>query len=498
MSNHAIGGPGSAPGAGNAELEQECARLRLERARLRKTMEVLRDISVEMDLDILLAIIMEQATEVASADRSSLFLYDDATDELYSLIAQGLDTSEIRFPAGRGLAGYVVRTGRTLNIADAYDDPRFNREWDDRTGYRTRSVLAVPMRTPQGKVTGVLQVLNKQGASVFGPEDEETLGALATNAAVFVENARLHERIEQLFEAFVRVSISCIDERDPATSGHSARVAAYTVNLARLVHEDQSPRFAGVRFTRDELRELRYAGLLHDYGKIGVRESVLCKANKLTDVGLGLVLTRLEREMLASRLTAPDGGSTTAEAPPERLGRLQEYRELVCRVNVPGTLAARDGALLDRMLEERLLTAEEHEALSVRSGNLTRAEWEDMRSHVGRSYEILRQMPWPESLARLPEISYCHHEKLDGSGYPRGLQGDAIQLAARLLCVADIYDAITASDRPYKKAMEPEEAFAVLREEAGRNRLDPDLVTLFIEGGAWKIEGVEKGALLAY
>ncbi len=422
-------------------------------------LEAISELSGELELDLLLGRAMDVSTRLIEADRSSLFIYDQERDELWSKVAQGIDTLVLRFPAAKGLAGAAAHSGEIVNVPDAYGDDRFNPEFDRATGYTTSSVLCVPMKDVKGRVLGVIQVLNRVGGGPFGPRDEEMLAALGSHVAVFIENAQLHESIETLFASFVRSASTAIEERDPTTSGHSKRVAKYALKLARTVHQEKVS-----VFTRARMRQLRYAALLHDFGKIGVRESVLTKRNKLTDEGVELITERFRRMELEG---------TDAD--------LEAALELVKRANVPGRLSDEDVAGLRALGEAGALTAREVECLSVARGNLTPAEWDDMRSHAGRSLHILAEMPWPEDYARVPEIAHRHHEKLDGSGYPSGLTGDDIDLDARILGIADIYDALTAEDRSYKPAIPHDRAREILLGDAEAGRLDMGLVRLFLE-----------------
>ncbi|MHC4506400.1 MAG: GAF and HD-GYP domain-containing protein, partial [Planctomycetota bacterium] len=340
-----------------------------------KTTELLgaiRRLSGELELDVLLARAMEVSTHLVEADRSSLFIYDRADDELWSKVAQGLDTRVLRFPASKGLAGSCARTGEVVNVPDAYEDERFNPEFDKKTGYRTRSVLCMPMKDARGHVLGVIQVLNRARGVPFDALDEAMLETLGSHVAVFIENAQLHEAIETLFESFVRAASTAIEERDPATSGHSRRVARYAVNLARAAHRAKI-----TEFTRARLRQLRYASLLHDFGKIGVRESVLVKQNKLTDDRVELVAERLRRRELER-----EGDSKESDG-------LSGAIDFVRRANVPGFLSDEDVERLQGLAERGVLTAEEAERLTIRRGNLTAEEWKDMRSHADRSVHIL-------------------------------------------------------------------------------------------------------------
>ena len=271
-------------------------RLQARVAKLGRILEVAKALVAERDLDRLLKLIVQAAARVVEADRCSLFLVDKAKGELWSKIAQGVGTREIRFPMGRGIAGTVAETNTPINIADAYDDPRFNPDVDKETGYRTKSILCVPMRSLEGEVVGVLQALNKILGGTFTEEDEELLSALGGQAAVAVNNALVNQEIAQLFEGFVRASVVAIESRDPTTAGHSDRVARLSVGLADVLPSagHTAGRWKDFRLGNDERQELRYAALLHDFGKVGVRENVLVKANKLEPGELETLRARFE------------------------------------------------------------------------------------------------------------------------------------------------------------------------------------------------------------
>jgi HD-GYP domain-containing protein (c-di-GMP phosphodiesterase class II) len=239
--------------------------------RTRDLLEVGKAISGEIELDSLLRLIMEKTSHLLRADRSTVFLLDMERKELWSKVAQGLQDAEIRFPMHLGIAGSVATTGETINIADAYQDPRFNPEVDRKTGYRTRSILTMPMRNKRGEIIGVFQCLNKEGGGAFTREDEELLEALSSQAAIAIENAQLYEEQKKQFNSIIEVLASSIDARDPYTAGHSRRVMEYTVGTAQEMN-----------FSRKGLEALRVAAFLHDYGKIGVHDAILRKPGNLT------------------------------------------------------------------------------------------------------------------------------------------------------------------------------------------------------------------------
>ena len=473
--------------------------------KLGSVLEVAKAMAAERDLDALLHLIVRETARVAGADRCTLFLIDRERDALYSKIAQGVREDEaIRVPLGVGIAGYVARTGETVNLADAYRDPRFNPAVDQATGYRTLTLLCVPLRQPDGTIIGVLQVLNKLDGGAFDPEDEELLLALAGQGASAIANALHREEVETLFEGFVRASVVAIESRDGTTAGHSERVARLTLGLADAVERETTGPYANLRFDDEQRMELRYAALLHDFGKVGVREEVLVKANKLHPweitslrdrflyarrsleveslrrqrdlllLGAGREAIRREEEMLA-----------------ERLAEIDRAWELVSLCNRPTVLPVGGFGGLEALArihyvgpdgkEHPLLTTDEVELLSIRQGSLSPRERLEIQSHVSHTYRFLSRIPWTRALRRVPEIAYAHHEKLDGSGYPRGLSGSAIPVEARMMTVADIYDALTVSDRPYKRSIPHELALSILEDEAKQGKIDAELVRIFIE-----------------
>jgi HD-GYP domain-containing protein (c-di-GMP phosphodiesterase class II) len=486
--------------------ESGTARLRaleLENERLRLLLETAQDLSAERNLDLLMGLIVERTSKVMNCERSSVFLLDRRTQELYSLFAQGLDAKEIRFSVFSGLAGWAVRLGETVNIEDAYRDERFNQAVDRQTGYRTQAVLCLPLYDRRGQIMGAIQCLNKRGASdatqVFDKTDEALLGAFAAQAAIFLENSALQREMDRLLEAVVAGISRALDDRDPCTSGHSRRVTLMALALGKAVHEAATPPFKDVLYTRERLRRLRYAGLLHDVGKIGVREHILCKKNKLLPTELDALRARFDaaRDRLRAdtleqawpkRATASVDEILAADFAPAAAA-LDSAVALLEKVNVPGPMTEAETAFLCELSQTNRLTAQEFEQLSVRSGNLTASEWADMRAHASKSRLLLSEIPWPPDLLGLPEIASGHHEKLDGAGYPEGLKGENVPFDSQVLCVADIYDGLTASDRPYKKAIPHERARFILDDEAAKGKIIPELVKLFFDVECWKAAG---------
>ncbi len=477
--------------------------------KLSAILDVAKAMTVQRDLERLLALILEAATRVVDADRSSIFIVDRERQELWTKVAQG--TGEIRIPLNTGIAGAVATTGRTVMIADAYSDPRFNRSVDQSTGYRTRNILCVPMCGVTGEVSGVLQALNKRHGD-FTSEDEELLWALGGQAASSIENALLHEEISRLFEGFVGASVLAIESRDPTTAGHSARVAALTVELASSLEHVHDGQYARVRFTREEINEIRYASLLHDFGKVGVREPVLVKADKLYPFEMEglrarfeLVRARLEADTYRRRLELverrgePEVAQALAlegEAFTKASKELDEIFEFITACNKP-TVLPRGG--FERLEEIRqrafpdgrggavpLLTEHEVRSLAIPKGSLSDTERREIESHVTWTYRFLSQIPWTRSLKAVPTIAYAHHEKLDGKGYPRALHAPEIPVQSRMISISDIFDALTAADRPYKKALGAEAALDILKREADQGQLDKELFEVFLGRRIWE------------
>ena len=473
-------------------------------------LEVAKALVAERDLDRLLELIVRAAARVVEADRCTLFLVDHERGELWSKVAQGVGMKEIRFPMGRGIAGAVAQTNTSVNIPDAYADPRFNQNVDLQTGYRTRSILCIPMRSVVGEVVGVLQALNRLDGNPFNEEDEELLSALGGQAAAAVNNALLHHEIEQLFEGFVRASVVAIESRDPTTAGHSGRVARLSVGLGDVLPRagDSAGRWKGFSLNVQERQELRYAALLHDFGKVGVRENVLVKANKLEPLELENLRGRFEtiytqEELIAERQKVdafmrhpPDEARGRVLEIDRQLGarrkELSSMFEFVVSCNRPTILAEGSFERLGDIAKglyvgpfggeaRPFLQQNEVLKLSIRKGSLTEEERREIESHVSHTYRFLSQIPWTRTLRRVPDIAYGHHEKLTGRGYPRSLKEPEIPLPTRMMTISDIYDALTASDRPYKRAVPKDQAYDILLDEAKRGEVDKDLLKVFIE-----------------
>jgi len=492
-----------------------------ERAKDRRSMERLHEVGralvSEQNLDRLLDLILTKARELLKAEAGSIYLLTGEGDRRELLFAH-TQNAKVKLPfhrivmpvSDRTLAGFVALSRESLNLQDVYQIPeeapyRFNDSFDRQAGYRTTSVLVVPMQDTEGRVLGILQLLNRLnedtgGAGIFSAEDQNLAQSLAGQAAVAVKNAQLRLEIEQLFEGFVAASVTAIEARDPVTSGHSGRVADLTVGLAEAVNATPNGTYGELVFTERQLRELRYASLLHDFGKVGVREQVLVKAKKLAPSQLELILQRLRQRELEEALEllsqAWRGGERFEPMRWEavlkdRQLETERLMHLVRQSNEPTVLAQEvaDGlGLLEDLRfahwsgEHRdVVEPESLASLRIRKGSLSEAERLEIESHVSHTFRFLERIPWTRDLAGVPEIAYAHHERLSGRGYPRQLSAAGIPVQSRAMAIADVFDALTARDRPYKDAVPLERSLSILQEEAREGALDRPLLDLFIE-----------------
>lgn len=493
----------------------------------------------ERNLDRLLELILTTARELVGADAGSLYLIETHDEQrlLRFILAQN-DSVPVHLSSflmavnQSSFAGYVAQTGEAVTVADVRQLPpdvpyRFNDSIDEASSYYTRSQLTAPIATRAGEVIGVLQLLNRKTEPTaaitdsraaddwvvpFGDGEIAVIRALAAQAAVAIENTRLVKEIEQLFESFVHASVTAIEQRDPTTSGHSLRVAHFTVGLAQAVEQAPPPSYRDMRFSPDQITQIRYAGLLHDFGKVGVREAVLTKSTKLFPERLATVRERFaharrarEVELMRRMLRAlAESGKAPGQADLEALeaalagvrAELDTLWSAVQQANQPAVLPTETRHLLADAeavsfpgLDEQpelLLLPEEVAALSVPKGSLNETERLEIESHVSHSYQFLLTIPWPKRFRRVPDIVLGHHEKLNGSGYPHRLQCDQIPPEVRMMTVCDIYDALAAQDRPYKRAVSPERALDILRDEVRAGFLDGELLQVFIDAHVYE------------
>ncbi|PSB26421.1 HD domain-containing phosphohydrolase [Stenomitos frigidus] len=494
------------------------------------------------DLGALLTLILAKSREITCSDAGSVYLVDRSGQEplLWFKVAQNFSQPAASFKefampmTPKSLAGYVALTGESLNIPDAYNlsagvPYQLDRSFDRSISYRTRSVLVLPMQNQEGEMIGVLQLINRKrkpdavitadnALDVTQPYldwEKRVLQSLASQAAICIERNQLQESIEHLFEGFVKASVQIIEARDPCTSGHSERVADLTVRLSQEANAVTVGKLQPIHFNDRQIQEIRYAALLHDFGKVGVPEAILGKQKKLFPMQLEVVRNRfalaqrtLEMECAQSKFRhliehsshlathdASEGCShcqglkTLDEQLEQAIAQLDRYWTLLVETNEPRILAEEPLIQLRELAQytyrdidgqlKPLLSPEEMMQLMVARGTLTLAERDAIQSHVTHTYEFLKRIPWTKQLQNVPAIAYRHHEKLDGSGYPLGLKQPDIPIQSQMMAIADIYDALTAGDRPYKRSLSIPTALKILRQEAAQFKLNHDLVELF-------------------
>ncbi len=536
----------------NIALAQREREAQANLARTEREMEELNRIGIALsqthEVGALLNMILSKAREITGADAGSLYLVEETNQDVLSpgpgdrrLRFKLTQNDSVQFPFAEfelplqenSLAGYTALHGEVINLADAHRIPRnrpyhFNPRYDEETGYRTRSMLTLPMKNGRGEVIGVLQLINcKQhrtarltSAEVVAREVRPFSGravqlalSLASQAGVAYENSHLYQDIEKLFEGFVQASVKAIEQRDPTTSGHSLRVSHMTVGLAEIVDRVETGAYASIRFSPEQMKEIRYAALLHDFGKVGVREEVLVKAKKLYPMQIDLIAHRFDylyMEMEA-RMEREKVRILLEMDRPEALARIasleEEYRhrklqlesgfESVLQANEPTVLAegkfdrlyeiARQTYLDPRGVEKPILTSEEVGFLSIPKGSLSVDERTQIESHVIHSFNFLLQIPWTKQIREIPRIVRAHHEKLNGTGYPYKLLSDEIPVQAKIMTICDIFDALSASDRPYKKAVASDRALGILEMSVRDKELDPELYRLFLEAGIFRL-----------
>jgi HD-GYP domain-containing protein (c-di-GMP phosphodiesterase class II) len=504
-----------------------------------------RALSSERDLGKLLALVLEKCRQVTGADAGSVYVLEGEgaprDKRLHFMMSQN-DSIQIDFKEftlgvdEKSVVGQAVLDARPINIPDLdrLDQPgenpwgfRHNKSFDEKTGYRARSMLTVPMLSAKSEVIGVVQLINRKrdpAGRLLAPEDfahqvipfdqrAEELGlALASQAGLALENAILYDEIKRLFEGFVDASVTAIESRDPTTSGHSRRVATLSVALAEKVDAVADGVLREVRFSRAALKQIEYAGVLHDFGKVGVRERILVKAKKLYDedrqgielrfayIRRTLEAEHLERKLrVALELGREQIGGRFEEIDADLAKRLHELHEawlFILKANEP-TLLEEGG--LERLVEiaqlqylapsgslRPYLEQGEIAALQVRRGSLTEVERIEIESHVVHTYNFLKKIPWGRDMADIPRIAGSHHEYMNGIGYPKHLGAGDIPIESRMMTIADIFDALTASDRPYKKAVPVDRALGIIEGEVKLGKCDPDLFRVFVEGEVYK------------
>ncbi len=510
-----------------------------------------KSLSSEKDPDKLLRLILYMSKKITGADAGSIYLVepDEKGDKRlrfkYShTFSRDIPLEEFVIKMNKeSIAGYVAVTGEVLNIEDAYNIPpgapySFNKSFDQQYNYISRSMLVVPMRNHIDEIIGVIQLLNSKEefsgqnetgneaftivldetddfekyVTVFDKKYDSLLEAIAGQAGIAIENNSLIRQIQDQFREFVKASVTAIESRDPATSGHSFRVADVCRELAYAVNHVDEGYLKDYRFDENAIQELEFAALLHDFGKVYIDNSIFKKEKKLFQKDFENLTMRIEylyryiqyqfniKEMeLLSSENCDDPVRKEIELlsleMKERLEQVSRIKERIALLNEPTVLDVDPEMELREILDEisdincldisgnilEVISDYDRLNLTTKRGSLNPLERKEIETHVVHTYSFVSKIPWPPEYRLIPEIALRHHEVIDGSGYPDGLKGrESTLLQSRMMAIADIFDALSAHDRPYKKAVPIEKVIDILKKEVQRGKLDPDLVEIFI------------------
>ncbi|MEK9628926.1 MAG: HD domain-containing phosphohydrolase [Nitrospinota bacterium] len=500
---------------------------------IRKLSDIGRALSAVYDLNELLEMIVDQARSFTNADAGTLYIVEDNTLRFQIVqndslkIRMGGKTGEtIPFPPVElkesNVSAFVALKGQSVNIPDVYDTDLFDftgpKKFDQSTGYRSKSMLVVPMKNHESDVIGVLQLLNatntvNNDVIAFSQDYENLTESLASQAAVSITNAKLISNMTELFEAFVKVMATAIDEKSPVTGGHIRRVADLTLTMAEFIHNHNEGPFKDIKFNPDQMYELRIAAYMHDIGKVTTPVEIVEKAKKLQTIfdrihyvrlRMDYIIQSVQLENQKKKIELLQKGADPTEiqkldAESEtKIEELTEIRTFINKCNEPGEFL--EDETLDRLKEisqrtftdsageeQPFLSEDELLNLSIRRGSITEAERKKMQDHAAVTLRMLKQIPFTKKLKNIPNFAGAHHEFINGNGYPLGLKGDEIPFEGKLMAVTDIAEALTASDRPYKKAMPLDTVYRILRSMSEKGELDNDLVELFIDHEIYKI-----------
>jgi HD-GYP domain-containing protein (c-di-GMP phosphodiesterase class II) len=500
--------------------------------RLKDLNEIGIALSQQRDLNSLLETILVAAMRITHADAGTLYLHEHEQRVLrFEILRNTTQNKAMGGTSGVPITFYPIQlydeagnpnhamvvshsalSGETVNIPDAYKADGYDfsgtKNFDAKTGYRSQSFLTVPMRNHENEVIGVLQLINAQdqenGAIIpFSSDDQQLLESLASQAAIALTNRHLIDQLEKLFESFIQLINTAIDDKSPYTGGHCERVPVLTMMIAEAVNRTTSGPLKDFVMTDKDRRELKIAGLLHDCGKITTPVHVVDKATKLHTLfdRIQLLDTRFEvlkrdaeiamlREDQGAR--SKDQGNEAIRAEYDaRIRKLDDDREFLRHCNVGSEAMSEQAQQRVRQIASyqwrdgdgkvnNFLSEDEIENLTIRAGTLTAAERQIINHHIEVTIKMLESLPWPRHLKNVPEYAGGHHERMDGKGYPRGLTREQMSVQARVMGIADIFEALTAKDRPYKRGKTLTESLTILGKFKLGGHIDPDLFDVFI------------------
>jgi len=487
-------------------------------------------LSVETDTPKLLELIMMGAKSLTRADGGSLYFLKDGlltfeiiSNDSLNIQMGGTSGNEITFSPipliydgeenHSNIVSHCVLSGETINIADAYHEDGFDfngtRKFDGKTGYRTKSILTFPLKDHEKEIIGVLQLINAKepgtGKTItFSQIDQQLAESLASQAAVALTQRRLISELRSLFESFIKMIASAIDDKSPYTGGHCRRIPVLTMMLAEAAHKEDSGPLKKFRITDKDRYELETAAWLHDCGKVTVPEYVMDKSTKLETIydrihcmklKIEVLLRDAEIAYLRARLESHGSEEVVSDLKTNYEAQCQQYRvalAFIQKANIGVEFMTHDDvAHLAELANfswidlngnvEPLLNADELTHLSIQRGTLNNEEREIINTHIVATIKMLDSLPFPKDLQNVPEYAGGHHEKMDGSGFPRGLQKDEMSVPARIMAVADIFEALTARDRPYKEGKKLSECLRIMGSMKKNHHIDPDIFDIFIK-----------------
>ena len=511
-------------------------RIKFLEDRLHRLSEIGMALSTEKDTDRLFEMILEEAKNITCADGRTLYSVNQDGDLDFEILRNdsmdtimgGTSRNSIPYypvhlwlddktPNQKNVSAYVALTGKTVNIKDAYQEEGFDFEgtknFDKKSGYRSKSFLTVPLKNHENEIIGVMQLINAQNEKgeviSFNEEMQEQVESLASQGAVALTNKRLVEELKTLFEAFIKLIATAIDKKSEYTGGHCERVPVITMMLADAVAKMNDGKYKDFSMNEDERYELYIAAWLHDCGKVATPPHVVDKGTKLETITdrIDTVKTRFEIlrrdaeiDFLKKKLDL--NGSANGEIPTlekelaEKLEQLNKDEEFIEKCNVGGEFMAKE--LQDRVIEianydfkqlgekAPFLTENEVSNLNIPKGTLLPEEREIINDHIVITLDMLEQLPYPKHLKNVPEFAGGHHEKLDGTGYPKGLKDDQMSVQAKMMAIADIYEALTAADRPYKDGKKLSMAMRIMGFMKKDYHIDKELFEIFVKEGVYK------------
>ena len=515
-------------------IEDKCKFLE---ERIKRLNEIGIALSTERDTNKLFELILEEAKNITNADGRTLYMVDEKGNLKFEImrndsmntIMGGTSGVKIPFPAVpkyfddgepnlSNVSAYAAITGETINIEDAYEEKGYDfsgaKAYDKSSGYRSKSFLTMPLKNHENEIIGVMQLINatdKDTGEVmpFTAEVQEQVESIASQGAVALTNKRLVEELKTLFESFIKLIATAIDKKSPYTGGHCERVPLITMMLADAVEKVDYGKYKDFKMTDDERYELYIAGWLHDCGKVATPPHVVDKGTKLETITdrIDTVKTRFEilrrdAEIDFLKKKIDLNGSANGEIQTlekelaEKLEQLNKDEEFIEKCNVGGEFMAKE--LQDRVIEianydfkqrgekAPFLTENEVSNLNIPKGTLLPEEREIINDHIVITLDMLEQLPYPKHLKNVPEFAGGHHEKLDGTGYPKGLKDDQMSVQAKMMAIADIYEALTAADRPYKDGKKLSMAMRIMGFMKKDYHIDKELFEIFVKEGVYK------------